>query len=100
MTTEAINLACAKLDGWTYPCKSCMEFGTKAWRNPTDDGCKLESQLPNYTASYDAVIPLIQKQNIGVMADIILATLKTHTLTFQANPLQLCEALLHATGQW
>lgn len=57
--------------------------------------------IQNYLASYDAIIPLIQKQPQKVrftMSSILLANLGI-TRAWQATPTQLCNALLRATGK-
>ena len=48
--------------------------------------------------SYDAIIPLIQKQEVGVRARVV----QRHPsgVTLMSTPAQLCEALLRATGKW
>lgn len=57
----------------------------------------------NYLASYDAIIPLIQKQDgetKNLVEDYIeeCQTMKT-SFWYDATPSQLCEALLRATGK-
>lgn len=54
--------------------------------------------IQNYLASYDAIIPLIQKQTYEVKHRI-WASLKSQSWTFDATPTQLADALLIATGK-
>ena len=70
--------------------------------------------VPDYLYSYDAIIPLIQKQPTTVQLDIVkylyqsLGNTVRHTLSFgnatklllMMTPQQLSEALLRATGKW
>ena len=56
-----------------------------------------------YLTSYDAIIPLIQKQSYGIIAnihDILCTTNDTKYFLRDCSPAQLCEALLRATGKW
>jgi hypothetical protein len=54
--------------------------------------------VPEYLTSYDAIIPLIQKQEVWIRAKI--AARHPQGITFMSSPAQLCEALLRATGRW
>ena len=62
--------------------------------------------LPDYLGSYDAIVPLIQKQNYAVRSEIFNSFDTDKGWTSQAvdmllaTPAQLCEALLRATGRW
>ena len=66
--------------------------------------CDMESpRMTAYLASYDAIIPLIQKQSysiIGNIHDILCTTNDTKYFLRNCSPAQLCEALLRATGKW
>lgn len=95
--TEQVK-ALAELDG--------LYFGTEdsdreeCWRNQNG----LVVDLPNYLTSYDAIIPLIQKQDgetKNLVEDYIeeCQTMKT-SFWYDATPAQLREALLRATGKW
>lgn len=60
----------------------------------------------NYLTSYDAIIPLIQKQDRKILVRIVLG-IKTGQNDvarmvdwLQMTPAQLCEALLRAHGKW
>jgi len=75
------------------------------------DGICLGEWLPEnrkhfktpYLTSYDAIIPLIQKQSYGIVAnihDILCTTNDTKYFLRNCSPTQLCEALLRATGKW
>ncbi len=69
--------------------------------------------IPDYLTSYNAIIPLIQKQPKDVQLDFMVCLLNLLNLEvndmvscwslmklLQATPAQLCEALLRATGKW
>jgi len=51
----------------------------------------------DYLNSYDAIIPLIQKQPLEIRDRI--AT-KGGPISFMVTPAELCEKLLRATGEW
>lgn len=59
---------------------------------------------PDYLHSYDAIIPLIQKQTETMRYNIFLQVTKIAVCptfdVFKANPSQLSEALLRATNKW
>jgi len=93
MTTEQINIACAELDGATSPfCEcgcNCFKIGEQ-WKRG------------DYTNSYDAIIPLIQRQSEEVQ-HMIYATLVEMTndsFAIRSTPLQLATALLRATNKY
>jgi len=59
--------------------------------------------VPPYLTSYDAIIPLIQKQTDEVgwlLANHLKDIITEDRFVWQATPTQLCEALLRATGKW
>ena len=121
MKTELQIKALAELDGWTNIHDN--KYGVPAsGKTPSDwkgDGFSKASEdyiLPNYLTSYDAIIPLIQKQSpIGMtqFVDFLCEKiLDDHydgsdyisqpdigTL-FRSTTAQLCEALLRATNKW
>lgn len=101
--------ALAELDGWTGVYSgSCQIVGY----SPNSG---LLWDVPDYLTSYDAIIPLIQKQSEHVkkqladfLGEIALPDYDgsdefhysvLHYLIC-AKPTQLCEALLRATGKW
>lgn len=121
--TEQIK-ALAELDGWEVMNK-CNEEGedyhilSNALTNVLSNWGegKLEeytNHFPDYLTSYDAIIPLIQKQSEGIKELFIKRLfLLVHQYTAttwgwgeviqllcDATPAQLCEALLRATGKW
>lgn len=61
--------------------------------------------LPDYLHSYDAIIPVIQKQDRKIIVRLILSFKGRNDVArmfdwIQYKPAQLCEALLRATGKW
>lgn len=100
--TEQIK-ALAELDGWT---ELFCEQDRTLWgfRN----GRKYSERTPdaNYLTSYDAIIPLIQKQELGTRLRFYgncLVLTRAYGLTdspLELKPAQLAEALLRATGKW
>ena len=56
-------------------------------------------KITDYLISYDAIIPLIQKQSDLVQNNIV-GSFKDEELWWSMTPPQLCEALLRATGKW
>lgn len=110
MKPELQLKACAELDGWKLQYHNLQG---ENWVKPNGDIVTLwaDSTLhdcnffPNYLTSYDAIIPLIQKQDKNTLHKLL------NWLVFQdegyrlewsifATPQQLVEALLRATGKW
>lgn len=93
MTPEQINETCAKLDGWK------PEVFTK-----TQDGAVFEMSnwkvtLPSYTTSYDAIIPLVQKQSAESKRRMDeICGLPNRIAAFDVTPLDLCITLLKEKG--
>ncbi len=97
MTERDKRIAVAVLDGWNpEPEKSgtvvfycdCLECGPSA-KKPK---WLYQHQLPDYLHSYDAIIPVIQKQPKKIR-------LSMSPISFMSTPAQLCELLLAATGK-
>ena len=95
LTPEQKTRLLAELDGWT----------------PTPDGKWTQSEdgitgkkylgLPDYSTSYDAIIPLVQKQSWNIRNAIDKYINEYLILEFitTATPTQLCDAVLVATGK-
>lgn len=94
MNTEQINMRCAELDG--YENIRINDRNLAIFTKPflVGDRNTCLRAIPDYTTSYDAIIPLIQKQSNGVMLGLL------QRIDWKMNPAQLCEALLRATGKW
>ena len=113
MKPEQQIKALAEVDGWTQqtlwsPCDICQ-------CDPRE-GHWIDTPVPNYLTSYDAIIPLIQKQSPLVLTqfvDFLCSDLLYDHYDgsdyisqpdigqlFRASPFQLCEALLRATNKW
>jgi hypothetical protein len=99
MKTELQIKALAELDGCYF---GNTTYDTEElWRK--FDGCPCE--LPDYLTSYDAIIPLIQKQSDKIKTAVFeLLQDSKETISviavWDATPAQLCEALLRATNKW
>lgn len=95
MTKEKQIAALAELDGFLNPRIAEHSLWSQWSRG---DGIAERAngkgfvKLPDYLTSYDAIIPLIQKQDIEVILQLDIA--------LKSTPAQLCEALLRATGKW
>lgn len=108
--------ALAELDGWKWR-KSTSPYRQDGWwtsdnRGPFDEremiySCNLHKML----TSYDAIIPLIQKQLFSKRQMFykeiqkVRSPDKTFVVCIEdsllfAKPHELCEALLKATGKW
>ena len=63
---------------------------------PTDHDRVILEPAPTkpYLTSYDAILPLVQKQPVAIKIEIM-----SRCCLLDA-PTQLCEALLRATGKW
>ena len=90
MTKENQIRALAELDGWTF------DPSVGYWRDENGYAHGSSDPLP-YTTSYDAIIPLINKQLVGIQ----ISTMENlHIIYWNATPPQLAEALLKAHGLW
>lgn len=113
MTTEQQIRALAELDGkCSHPQDQIV---SEEWEDGNDGGtdwtCKLCKQDPHYSpcpaylTSYDAIIPLIQRQTTKthmLMFEIMCRRIhaESYEVWFESTPSQLCEALLRSTGKW
>lgn len=111
MTPEQINRLCAELDGlkaveeddlWS------LKYADGRYAQYPRGGISEEHCwrvcCPDYTTSYDAIIPLIQKQQGYIAADLFMWLNDQPHIEYPeplyATPRQLCEALLRALGKW
>ena len=85
--TDKIKLAAA-LDGWW------INAALSIWQHKEKEGCP-----PNYHDSYDAIIPLIQKQDEATRLIISCDILCADSRELECSPSQLLDALLVATGK-
>jgi hypothetical protein len=97
--TDKIKLA-AELDGFEYM-TTCKVTGNLLFKTNNPNRTRY---CPDYATSYDAIIPLIQKQSDTMqykifckVGDICLHPQIYHFL--RATPSQLLDALLIATGR-
>lgn len=103
MTNEQQIKALAELDGWTEVTNHRSELEYKQYRVVDETiWTSLGSQMPDYLNSYDAIIPLIQKQpnDVKEKTQDWLCGKQGLYLFVSVTPAQLCEALLRATGKW
>jgi len=109
MLKEQQIKALAELDRWTK-CV-CGDKDCGAWFAPGASENEPSLGCPSYLTSYDAIIPLIQKQSDDDKRMLVYALHKPHAHkktdfalidveAMYASPSQLCEALLCATGKW
>ena len=114
MTNEEQIKALAELDGWNfvrvekgkYTQAGCLVWQNGVERGGFDDSQKMEYAMrifgiPNYLTSYDAIIPLIQKQSNEIISRVAITLGAKHDWCsiLKASPAQLCEELLRATGK-
>ncbi len=100
MNQEQQIKALAELDGAKY-------FDAHNVNYPYPDGTGYHNtDVKPYLTSYEAIIPLIQRQDVPTITRISLKlsiaqneTAKAYAW-LKATPAQLCEALLRATGKW
>lgn len=101
MTKERQIEALAKLDGWNEkPSPNASEAWGISCNKPI---WNYYYQLPNYPESFDAIITLIQKQNIEIqwltfynLTEIVDA----ETPSYLGTPADYSKALLRAHGLW
>jgi len=92
--------ALAELDGWKPYLYYCAGYENLAFQKGSEQRT-INGLL--YLISYDAIIPLIQKQKYSVVAfihDELCNMNDTKYFLGSATPAQLCEALLRATNKW
>ena len=92
--------ALAELGGWKY---NSLGRWTPSNLHPLANA-NHDYKEPDYLTSYDAIIPLIQKQSIslqdGLAASLAVSGNVPNKWFWNATPSQLAEALLRATGKW
>lgn len=92
MTNEDKIKVLAELDGWKP-----LPEGRFHPDNP------IGQTPPQYLTSYDAIIPLIQKQSVLDKANTIVnavADFPRDKFVIDATPEQLADALIKAVGKW
>jgi hypothetical protein len=105
MTEQDQIKALAELDGWDETKYSWVHPSGSHYSKTANNGRVIPDLdiLPRYNTSYDAIIPLIQKQSELTKVntwDWLRYRLTKHVCPFDYTPAQLCEALLRATGKW
>lgn len=123
MTEREQIRALAELDGYTLSCneRTLLQWNlykdgvVKVYLGDTNygEGFTWESiirHLPDYLTSYDAILPLIQKQRENSWSELFQELCNIvepcecgqhwSAWAFDFTPAQLCEALLRATGKW
>lgn len=100
MKPEEQIKALAELDGWKGLLQDPVQGHRVGYKEP--DRIYTGEHIPNYLTSYDAIIPLIQKQNHAIKMDVQFSIINNELLhdCYSATPSQLCKALLRATGKW
>lgn len=99
MNQEQQIKALAESDGGT-------QNPVTGWWFNADDTNGGDPYPPDYLTSYDAIIPLIQKQELGTRLRFYgncLVLTRAYGLTdspLELKPAQLAEALLRATNRW
>ena len=95
LTPEQKTQMLAEMDGWN-------RFTQRDYGRIVIFGCPIGTdasfEVPSYLTSYDAIIPLIQKQPVAVMGKV-LKQFKDGTRLLYATPDQLLDALLVAAGR-
>lgn len=113
MTPEQKRIALAELDGWKQ-CEEHIKYNEsehclvekKEWHNKSKTKWLADEDMPDYLNSYDAIVPLIQKQSnkikdaIGVILWQDYSNLIAWHCYYDATPEQLCDATLKATSKW
>lgn len=93
MKPELQLKACADFDGYESVPRTAM-----FWHRSIGKHFKLD-ELPNYF-TYDAIIPLIQKQPVPIRMFIFNYFGSERMVLMEFTPQQLVEALLRAHGKW
>jgi predicted membrane GTPase involved in stress response len=92
--TKLKQALAAELDGWTELENNKSNTGLIGYRYQ-HKYAKLTGKelIPHYATSYDAIIPLIQKQPNGIKLTLI------QMINWAMTPSQILDALLVATGK-
>ena len=111
MTDQDKIKALAELDGWTLTTKSIPVWTVTGYSGegeyqPSDrtgfargDAFKLYNSMPQYLTSYDAIIPLILRQDYHIKRKVFDAMEELLDEADFGSPTQLADALLVATGK-
>lgn len=101
MTKEQKIKVLAELDGWQPYREEEFPYRNGYERGEGGELC-LEYDLPDYLYNYDAIIPLVRKQDGEIRMLVCDYCLKTlgFGCYFDATPEQLSDALIKAVGQW
>ena len=92
LTNEQKTRLLAELDGYEHP----MYINPKTGHLVDKSICC----IPNYLASYDAIIPLVQRLPLQQYRSVVnIIWNQTYAQVFKATPSQLCDAVLVATGK-
>ncbi|MDE2102249.1 MAG: hypothetical protein KGL39_33700 [Patescibacteria group bacterium] len=104
-TNEQKTKALAELDGWTQG-KVDPAWWSKLWSESFNYTHATINDLPHHSTSYDAIIPLIQKQGDDIILKAIFCINGIYSSSgdaelalWKATPSQLADALLVATGK-
>ena len=91
----------AEMDGWTEVVQASLD----CWEalSPKDRPLHEEGhmEMPNYLESYDAIIPLIQKQTEHIKNEVenCIEDINASCFWYNVTPAELSDALLIATGR-
>ena len=94
MTREEKIKVLAELDGWHGVHSNHNKV--VGWPGPNHIGFLTE--VPPYLTSYDAIIPLIQKQPKEIRLKMFEE--KADRVSIMTTPEQLADALIKAVGKW
>ena len=102
MTREEKIKVLAALDGWERRNEPEGSANPYAWWKNNDRyvscGEIFPSYIPSYLTSYDAIIPLIQKQPKEIRLKMFEE--KADRVSIMTTPEQLADALIKAVGKW
>lgn len=99
MTNEDKIKVLAELDGWKFHPDGIGYYrGELTVWTPS-------KPLPLYLTSYDAIIPLVQKQPRAILVRVVLSFKGQNDVSrmvdwLQYTPEQLADALIKAVGKW
>lgn len=101
MNEQAQIKAVAELDGWKYIKAGKDDFGVP-YSDLVNRGHEtiLFEKLPPYLTSRDAIIPVIERQSVGIRVIVINEMEEIFLNGEFPTAAQLTEALLRATGKW
>jgi len=93
MTAAEKRIEIAELDEWVRGSVDSV-WWSKLWKDSLSYTHATQHDLPDYLNSRDAIVPVLEKQPLGIRLWFIENT------DIFTTPEELCDALIRETGKW